>query len=357
MKQKDQIEEYFKSPRISNSLLGLINTPKLFKFFLDNPDIENEETKALRIGSALDCLLTSPDRWNNDFNVIDVVRPGGMMQKFLDSLPPGLNQDSDIEFYRDAYNKSGYKKSIQLVVKDLWSKFNLEEYYKAISSIKPNQTLLSKDEFDLVTVVKESLLSNPFTREYFINDYSHIELIHQFPIYFKLEDMDCKALLDGVKIDHENKTVTPFDLKTTSKNSWDFPIAFWEYGYYRQCALYTEAIKDYMNRMKDIISWGDYELKPFEFVVVKKELGRFVAGAPFIWVVADSDLYAGMHGGKLTIPPYRKMPGILELIQALKWHIKTNKWELPYELYQTNGKTELKIFGGISEDREENNKV
>lgn len=62
MKQKDQIEEYFKSPRISNSLLGLINTPKLFKFFLDNPDIENEETKALRIGSALDCLLTSPDR-------------------------------------------------------------------------------------------------------------------------------------------------------------------------------------------------------------------------------------------------------------------------------------------------------
>lgn len=41
------------------------------------------------------------------------------MQKFLDSLPPGLNQDSDIEFYRDAYNKSGYKKSIQLVVKDL----------------------------------------------------------------------------------------------------------------------------------------------------------------------------------------------------------------------------------------------
>lgn len=69
-------------------------------------------------------------------------------------------------------------------------------------------------------------MSNPFTREYFINDYSHIELIHQFPIYFKLEDMDCKALLDGVKIDHENKTVTPFDLKTTSKNSWDFPIAF-----------------------------------------------------------------------------------------------------------------------------------
>lgn len=62
MTVKEQIEEYFKSPRISNSLLGLVNTPKLLKFLMDNPDVDNEESKAFRIGSALDCLLTSPDR-------------------------------------------------------------------------------------------------------------------------------------------------------------------------------------------------------------------------------------------------------------------------------------------------------
>lgn len=91
---------------------------------------------------------------------------------------------------------------------------------------------------------------------------------------------------------------------------------------------------------------------PFEFIVVKKELGRFTTGSPFIWVVADEDLQCGMDGGMLTIPPYRYMPGVKTLIDDLKWHIETNKWELPRKLYQTNGKTELNVLSTIHTDRQ-----
>lgn len=68
------------------------------------------------MGSALDCLLTSPERWELDFVVIDAVRPYGLLGKFIDALPPGLTIESDIREYDAAYTDSGYKMWIDKVV-------------------------------------------------------------------------------------------------------------------------------------------------------------------------------------------------------------------------------------------------
>lgn len=70
----------------------------------------------------------------------------------------------------------------------------------------------------------------------------HIELIHQQPIYFTYRNTQCKALLDGIQIDHKNKIIQLFDLKTTHKPVYDFPEAFVQWGYYRQAAFYREAL-------------------------------------------------------------------------------------------------------------------
>ena len=34
---------------------------------------------------------------------------------------------------------------------------------------------------------------------------------------FTCQEIECKALLDGIKIDHKAKTIQPFDLKTIGK--------------------------------------------------------------------------------------------------------------------------------------------
>ena len=73
---------------------------------MDNPDIEDEDKRFFRIGSALDCLLTSPERWEEDFAVVDAVKPWGLMGKFIDSLPMGLTIFSPTESYQEAYDKS-----------------------------------------------------------------------------------------------------------------------------------------------------------------------------------------------------------------------------------------------------------
>ena len=85
------------------------------------------------------------------------------------------------------------------------------------------------------------ILSNDFCRRYFVNENTdRYELLHQIPIYFEIEldgkKEEAKALLDGIRIDHTEKTIQPFDLKTTGKSVWDFEGSFIHFGYYRQAA-------------------------------------------------------------------------------------------------------------------------
>lgn len=92
------------------------------------------------------------------------------------------------------------------------------EYYKAISGKVGDKIIISKDMLESVTKAKELLLANEFTYPYFFNSQIETELLHQLPIYFTYRGMECKALLDGVLIDHKEKIIKPFDLKTTGRS-------------------------------------------------------------------------------------------------------------------------------------------
>ncbi len=83
---------------------------------MENPDIDDDDKVYFRVGAALDCLLTSPERWDRDFLVVDANRPYGLMCKFVDGMPSGLTPDSMGIYYQEAYDKSGYKMKLEKVV-------------------------------------------------------------------------------------------------------------------------------------------------------------------------------------------------------------------------------------------------
>lgn len=58
----DKIKEYFLTTRVSNSLLGAVNNPRLMYLKRENPEKYDEEVLAFKLGAAVDCLLTSPYR-------------------------------------------------------------------------------------------------------------------------------------------------------------------------------------------------------------------------------------------------------------------------------------------------------
>jgi len=141
-------------------------------------------------------------------------------------------------------------------------------YYKVVKNTPPELTILSKDEHAIVQKCVELIAANPYTTRYFSRPSVGTEVLHQVDIYYTYRGHSFKALLDGILVDHENKTIEPFDLKTTGKSVYEFVNSYVNYGYFRQCALYEYAIQQPESPVFDLIQAG-YQIKDFTFIVVE----------------------------------------------------------------------------------------
>lgn len=335
----NRISDYFKSKRVSNSMLSGLHNPRWIKIKMMNPDTEDEDRKAFRIGGALDCLLTDPDRWEKGFFVSDAVRPSGFMGKFVENLPCGLNPESASDLYLNGYEKSGYKIKIERVIENMWKNEEVVKYYKSVCEVT-DKIILSKDEYELVVKCKDLILANEFTHTYFVdwgNWGDDIELLHQYPIYFDYNGFECKGLLDGLKIDHKNKKIYPFDLKTTSGGVYNFAESFLKWGYYRQCAFYELGLS-FDPMIIELLEKG-YTIENFMFIVVDSKLSS--SQAAVLYETSKRDRECGLKGCSVGNRYYK---GINDLMEELRFHMETDYWDLPKEVYLNKGVIKLDIF-------------
>lgn len=209
--------------------------------------------------------------------------------------------------------------NLQTVVKLMWGNEKYREYY-IMRSQYPNKQILAEDEYQLVLRLRNKVLSNAQLRRYFIKE-QHTEILFQCPLYFThTNGLDCKVLIDGIVIDHKEKTVQPYDLKSTIKSVYDFHgEGFYTYGYYIQAALYDEALVRFF-KSEDVTCdhplrkeltfavMQGYKLKHFEFVVVTKKDDREPA---LIYQVSPESMHVFKQGTN----------GIYQLLDDLKWHL------------------------------------
>ena len=343
----NELKEYISAKALSNSTLGLMLNPRWVKMKLENPEIEDNDTTYFRTGSALDCLLTSPERWDDDFKVIEVNRPWGLMGKFIDNLPPDLDMFSVQEMYQEAYDKSGYKMKLETVINNFWKNEETYKYYMATRGTNKNKIIVSKDEYDTVLKCKELILANEFVQQYFVTEQIGQEILKQVPIYFEHMGEKCKALLDGILIDHRYKTIQPYDLKTTGKSVYDFPKSFLQYGYYRQCAFFEQSLYSESSPVKQYIEEG-YAVLDFIFIVVETKLSS--SHPAVIFRTTKKDRQIGLLGGYVGTKHYK---GINNLIEDYNFYKENDYWDLPRDLYENKGEILLNVFNSNEEDSEE----
>jgi hypothetical protein len=179
---------------------------------------------------------------------------------------------------------------------------------------------------------------SPYAHSYFVRQKIHEELLLQVPIYFTLDSVECKGLLDGIKIDHQEKTIEPFDLKTIGKSVYEFPANYLTFGYYTQAAFYTYAIQTEQSPVYNLLQEG-YTLKDFIFIVTETKTSSF--NPALIYTTTSEERHAGMHGGYYNGKKYK---GIYELMDDYLWHVETDQWTYPREIYQNEGRIPLKVF-------------
>lgn len=260
------------------------------------------------------------------------------MGKFIDNLPSGLTRESELFRYQEAYDKSGYKMKMDKIIEKFWDNQEAVGYYILTRDIDREKVILSRDEYEVITKARELIMANQFIYGYFFTVNVYTELLHQVPIYFQYKEEQCKALLDGILIDHKERTIQPFDLKTIGKSVYDFPNSYLQYGYYRQCAFYEIALKSENSPVKKYLDMG-YQILDFVFIAVETKLSS--SHPAIIYKTNEFDRQCGIKGGYRNRRFYK---GIDQLIEEYKFHRDEDYWDLPKDILESKGIINLDIF-------------
>jgi len=310
-------------------------------------DEEKDWHDGMAFGSLVDLMCFEPDKVEEEFYVNDADREPSSTAKdladwILDSYNLHINNKGEVKSVDgDSLGPMIHSAEDAVESSTSFHKYGGESYLKAqIESEDKN--VVSPELYQNAKRAHRTLKSHQFTRKYFRNPDRNVEIQFQVPILWDPSYYDdelkwmAKSPLDIVIFDHEEKTVKPVDLKTTSSSVFMFERKMTKWRYYLQAAYYYDGLNWRIQNHDEV---DDYEMLPFEFVVISSKNLQ----SPLVYQTTENDLSVGRDGGKLSYND-REVRGWIQLIKDLKWHERNDKWDYPREVYENDGKIELDIF-------------
>lgn len=307
-------KEYFELEAISGSALRALPRSPFIQI--------KTESDALKLGSAVDCLVTTPNEWDDEFIILDTKGPTAKMELFVNSLiKAGTINEETIEcaFIESTYDVKR-KKLILEQFNELWKDWT-QNYIDTMS--QEDKLVINPEMYNHAQIVSGSILSSEFCAPYLDGE---AQFCVQWKKKVKELEFDLKGLLDIVQID--SKTILPIDIKTTSKPLNGFMQSFMQYRYDIQAALNTDGLS-YM--------FPDKVILPYVFVVES----TVKPGYPRVFKTDKTVLDIGRYGGTYNNKEYK---GYEELLLDLHWYVENDKWDYPIEVYRNGGFEWLKCL-------------
>ena len=322
------IKEYREYPAFHYSELAALS--KSPSFLIDG---YKEETTSMKLGSALDCLITDPslfeDRYRiSEFNGSDTIKEIliSISKKLKDNKDTSYNYDEEVIKSCKEFNYGqSYKE------KTLLAKF--QPYKEYLKDLLSDYIFLTSEEMANIREAKLTLFTHDFTKFFFNCDVDE-EIFYQFPIIFTVNGIKCKVLFDLIKVDHKNKVIYPADIKT-SDSIYTFPQNFLKFRYDIQASLYTESL--YNADIKKLLHLknNNYRIEDFRFIVIslknpdkplKYNAKKYINFGKYGWSYFNI-----------------KMEGWMELIDDYKWYKENELYDYRRDIYENNGEIEISI--------------
>lgn len=267
-------ENYYDSPRLSQSKLKtLLYGPKAF-LETEEPELFFEEKRHFVLGSAVDTYLTNIAEFNEKYYISHLAeKPSDVVKSILyevySKAKDKIAEDEtykNLEFLKqeimDSCESHGYYKNLKWETR-VNKILDFNDYWEEIVSSE-NKTILSMEEAEIVSNIVRKIYTNQYTSKYFKDSTEEVTILRQLPIEFEVKEVECKALLDIVYIDHNSKTITPIDLKTIGESVKNFPESLRKRRYDIQLSWYVEALYQW----KEDNEFKDYKILDFKFIVV-----------------------------------------------------------------------------------------
>ena len=318
---------------------------KYYKKYILNEVVEDKDSSAANMGRIVETLLMEPHLFDEKFFMSSCVSaPTSLMLDFVEALyrvtrdatdEDGIVKRPFLELAEEAHKLSGFKIKLEAVLTKFQGS-DAEVYYNEIRTVRTKGlTVVNTTEIAVAEKIVERLKTNSTTGPIvnLVNS-SRYEILDQMQVEgYTVDGHKFKSMLDKVVIDHDKKTIQPYDLKCT----WSVENFYEEYYLYRRA--YIQAFL-YYRAMLVLI--GDpaspchgYKVEYLKFIVCDSTNYY----QPLIYTLDDDDMNDAYKG---FVHKGRTYPGVGDLIAALTWCVSTNTWNISHKNYLSNGIVNIK---------------
>lgn len=273
------------------------------------------ESEAVDFGSLVDCRLLSPQEFDNKFFIDATEKPTGQLLELADYIFNNLqdrfdNYFKNNEYVEDLSRAIGLFGSIKDYDKRI-AKFDTDLFWNYLQAKRDSigKTVFTPDILEESNEAVMVLKTHPNTAHLFSKS-KNVEDFDQLALVSNINGVDVKILVDKVRVDHDNQTITPYDLKTMDFRSQFFKSNFIKFKYYLQGSLYKEVLA---NWIKEELQLG-YTLEDFKFIVYSRP-DKY----PSIWNMGLDWHYKGLNGFENIYGDHEK--GIYELLDDYMFYI------------------------------------
>ena len=316
---------------------------KYYRKYVLGEKVTDDETKAATIGRLVETKLMEPELFDEKFfpSVCESA-PTGLMLDFVEALYKHMKAATNAlgeitrefaDVSQDAYKDSGFKIKYEAVM----AKFigsEAEVYFDEIMIVRTKgMTVVSIQDVTNSENIVTELRNNPITASIVnqTNTYK-VDVYNQLQVEdYQVHGHKFKSMMDKVIVDHENKIIQVYDLKCT----WSVEGFYKEYYLYRrayiQAFLYWHAAH---YRFKGLVDDG-YTVAYPSFIVCDST-NYF---SPLIYTLDTEDMENARDGFEHKGYKY---PGVLSIIDDLKWAIDNDVWNISSKNYLKNGIVNIK---------------
>lgn len=328
---------------------------KFFEQFKLGKDRKDKTSTALIIGDIVDFYILDckgneqefESRWDEKFAMFDGIKTGQVFT-LGDTLFEIAQENTNPETGKvDILFETMFKEAFQKVQALGYYKGKTEE--KALENFNDNgidyyQSLLDnvgKTVVDISLVEKakkiaKNILEDEFTYSIF-EDGEDIEFFPKIAIewvYTTRNDkkIQCKSEPDILKVDHFNKKIFLFDVKTTFDNE-NFEYSYVKNKYYLQAAFYSMAVAEWAKQE----GMGEYMIVPMQFIVGDTSSNN---RRPILYDMSKEDLEYGIKGFNMRGTEYK---GVNTLLEEISWAEDNDIWNCSKETFDNKGVMNIKL--------------
>jgi len=338
--------EYRKVPMLSASDLRSFSIDRL-KFYKEKilgEKREEEYNKAILIGNLGHCLILEPEKFDDKFFLsICSTPPTGMLLAFTEALYKHtvMSMSEDGEVTEDfgnlvdlAYEDSGFKITKEAVLKKFTepnkkSGETAEQYYKQLREAKTkNLEVACVDDITIAEKAVSLIMQDEFTGPIFEDRKGEESFNEQQIEGFKVGNLEMKAMLDKIKVNHHNKTIQIYDLKFVY-DVINFKREYWlKKQAYIQGYIYWKAM---ISGILDLgFDYSDYEILPPIFIVAHS--GCFYRPLQYRMTVEDLD-----KAERGFVENEREYKGVTEIINDISWCQENQIWNISKAAFEAGG--------------------